>query len=164
MRNESQLDRPNVKQSVFGFLVAAVLTASAVGVLAGSRSNLDHDDQTAVRPEDRSEVIDRLAADIPVPPGGGFDALRDGEYVEDETSLAGTMAFVAACDWAGSWLDGNSAERSRATEILAELPGWPHLTAVAGESTINYLRLVAQAAERGDHEFVHSWFTANACG
>lgn len=151
------------KGLLFAAIFAAAFSASAAVGMAAIGSGERHDDRTAVQSSDRGAVIDRLAKDIPVPSGGGFDLLRDGAYVEDESSLAGTMAFVAACQWAASWLDGGEEARGQAEAVLHEVPEWPQLVAVAGQSTLDYLARVADAAQRGDSQFVQSWHDANAC-
>ena len=146
---------------VAGLCGAAAATGVAVAALGGSEL---FDRESAVSPRDRAAVIDELAADIPLPPGRTFDSLKGEQgYVEDRRGLAGTMAFVAVCEWAVHWEDGNAEQRSAAVEVLRDAPSRPQFGPTAGQSTLDYLRHMAEAAASGDTAKVAQFTTANDC-
>lgn len=146
---------------VAGLCGAAAATGVAVASLGGSEG---FDPDRAVSSRDRTTVIDELAVDIPLPPGRTFDSLKgDQGYVEDREGLAGTMAFVAVCEWAAHWEDGNAEQRSTAAAVLRQAPDWPQFGPTAGQSTLDYLRRMAEAAALGDTATVAEFTAANDC-
>jgi len=135
----------------------AVLILATAGI-AGAASKLLAP-ATEVPPGDRAAAIARLGADIPLPPDGSFDALVDGDYLEEEQGLAATLAYNAWCQWSGRWIDGalngDKDQQREAQEVMAEVPSWPQLIAVddSGTTTAALARIAAAAAD-GDVDTV----------
>lgn len=112
---------------------------------------------------DRAAIVDDIARYIPLPEGGSFDSLKDSEFAESAEGLAGTMAFVAVCQWAVYWEDGDPQERAEAAEVLRQAPSWPQFKPTAGQSLLDFLRQLADAAASGDRATVAQFTKANDC-
>lgn len=118
-----------------------------------------------VAPSDQESLIDDIARYIPLPEGGNFDNLKgNAEFSQTAEGLAGSMAFVAVCQWAVYWQDGNPEQRAEAVEVLQQAPSWPQFKPTAGQSLLDFLRQLADAAASGDSATVAQFTTANDCG
>jgi hypothetical protein len=99
---------------------------------------------------DAGNVIDGVAAHIPLPPGGTFDqwkarALRNGGAshrgaVMTETGIASALALDASCQWTAYWLAargrGDTDAAARAQHVLDAIPGWADIAAADGDGTV----------------------------
>ncbi len=146
-------------------IAAAVLLLSAVGVGAAGRfMNSEFDDGSAVPPARTVEVIDRYAAEVPLPPAGTFDALKqsvaENPAWQDENGIAEMVAFNAACQWYRHWTStrerGDVAEADRALTTVKELPNWRHLQDVR-----TLIAKYSNAAAQGDVEAVNYFISVN---
>jgi hypothetical protein len=143
-------------------LSAAVLVLGMAGSYATSQLLSPHEQLTAVP---------RLARDIPLPPGGNFDAvlgaISDVQPQQEEAGLAGGLAFAAACQWYGYWLDGfnrgDAAQMSAALRTIDEIPTWPQLVEVGSGpgGTVNDLKRLAATTDSGSPDPVRQFITAN---
>lgn len=156
-------------------VVAALLTATtAVAVSAvvsartgeyGKPGNTENDTSEWLRTngDDYREVVEELRpTEVPVPPGFSYARDVDGfiEWTTKEpaslqvTMVRGSYAFWAVCAWEREWLAayaaGDESRRTAATAILREVPSWPLIVATDGGGTVDHLRTVAEAADRGD--------------
>ncbi len=109
---------------------------------------------------DAQQVVDLLAVDIPLPPGVTFDRWKE-HYLnpneqtwESETGIRGSLAFTAACEWTGYWLEafdhGDSTTMADAQEVLDAIPTWPAVVAVDGGGIANALQNRADGARAAD--------------
>ena len=86
---------------------------------------------------------------------------------DHDVQLGGCAArsYVAACRWAGSWLDafdrGDQAAISRAQEMLDEIPAWPEF---ASGGITNLLRTRAEGARRGSPALFQQDYDINCAG
>lgn len=147
-------------------LILVFATATAAGAAIFLRQEFDP--STEVLQAERAEAIARLGADIPLPPGGSFDALLEVDYTEDEKGLAASLAFNAWCQWTGLWLQGAlDQEPNKSAEALAvmeEVPSWPQLTEVDGGGVIAGLEAVVAFARGGDVDDVALHYATNCIG
>ena len=124
-----------------------------------------------------AEIVDELGKDIPLPPGGNFDRLKstmlkadpDGHGVEmSESGIVGTLAFNAACQWTGYWLDGyergDEKQKAEALAVLDEIPSWPALVASDGGGVVSQLRLRADAARQNNPSLFMQDYKINCTG
>ncbi|MFG2040824.1 hypothetical protein [Dactylosporangium sp. NPDC048998] len=113
--------------------------------------------------DDYREVVEELRpTEVPVPPGFSYTADVDAfiKWTTKEpaliqvTSVRSSYAYWAKCAWEREWLAAHAAgdgpRRAEATAILRDVPSWPLIVATASGSTVDHLRTVAQAADRGD--------------
>lgn len=147
-------------------LLLVFVTATAAGAAIFLRQEFDP--STEVLPAERAEAIARLGAEIPLPPGGNFDALLEVDYTEDEKGLAASLAFNAWCQWTGSWLKGElGREPSRSMEaldVMEDVPSWSQLTEVDGGGVIAGLEAVVASARGRDFDAVALHYTTNCTG
>ncbi|MGI8515844.1 MAG: hypothetical protein ACR2NT_12100 [Acidimicrobiia bacterium] len=109
---------------------------------------------------DAEQVVDLLAVDIPLPPGVTFDRWKehylnpDAQTWESEIGIRGSLAFTAACEWTGYWLEafdqGDSTTMAAAQEVLDAIPTWPAVVAVDGGGVADALQNRANGARTGD--------------
>jgi hypothetical protein len=143
-------------------LTAAVLVLGGAATYAGGQW---------LSPDEQLSAMDRLTQDIPLPPDGNFDAVRTGiiraQPQQEESGLAGALAFAATCQWYGYWLDGynrgDGTQMSAALTTIDEIPSWPQLVRVGSGpgSTVDALKELAQTTDRGDPDPVRQFLTAN---
>lgn len=154
-----------------------LLVVSAVGVsAAGLFADRDHDDTRMIGPAQAEAEVERLGADVPLPPGGSFDLLarqlRDSDSSQSEKGFAGMLAYNASCQWFSYWYgaqargDAEAAENALAT--LHEIPSWKPYASVDGGaggegSTVTAMRELTEAAAKGDAAAVR-WFLEVNCG
>ncbi len=119
---------------------------------------------------DIGAVIDRMAGDIPLPPGASFDAFEaaiaaDEPSAESATGLRSSLEFVAGCQWMGSWLDGvargDSARMAHAVRVLGDAGNWPATRSATPPGERSTQAVAAQAATRGDAAAVRQLQRAN---
>lgn len=84
---------------------------------------------SAVRPSARTEVVEAMLRDVPLPPGFALDALRRGdETVRDRYQLGAEVAGTVACAWIGRWLDarrtGDEPAAGEAVAAMASSREW----------------------------------------
>lgn len=124
---------------------------------SSSETEMDLYPDLEVAPGETDAAIDRLGADIPLPPGGNWDRVRaafnEPTYI-GELGLRSMLEGSAGQQWMCHWLEntesGDSDAVRDATEALAVLPESPVLDAVDGGGTIEYWTRVANAAEASD--------------
>jgi len=142
-------------------VLASATVASAVTLLAQT----EFDPYTEVLPQDRAAAIDRLGADIALPPGRSFDALINVNWTEDERGLAGTLAFNAWCQWTGQWIDaeiaGDSESRQAALNVMEDVPSWPQIVTVDAGGVVAGLTGIAVAAGTEDIDAVVTNYQTN---
>ena len=84
---------------------------------------------STVRPEARSEAVDRMLRGIPLPPGFDAAALQSEDSIADESSLAVKVGNAVSCAWVESWIaaraGGDEAAAERAVTAMASSPEWP---------------------------------------
>ncbi len=171
--------RRRVRRGVVSGIVAAALTvttATAAGWIS-ARTGVEADgdgqgtgEMIRLDGSDLDAVVDRLRRGIPLPPGGGFEAWTQGQREMDPTTMSSstlrqTLAFVAACQWTGYWLDafdrGDRAAMSRAQEVLDEIPAWPEF---ASGGITNLLRTRADGARQGNPALFQQDYDINCAG
>jgi hypothetical protein len=91
-----------------------------------------------VQPASRSEVIARMLAGVPLPPGFDLAALEETEsHLTDRFELGRTVADTVACGWIESWSaatrSGDSATARQAVEGMAGARRWPVLLQMVQE-------------------------------
>ena len=93
------------------------------------------------------------------------DAKREGAPgVEETVALIHTdLENAGRCVWIQEWLDAapNSAQRQRATALLAESATWPATVASDGGGVVDSLRTVAEAAKTGNTSVVRNEDSTN---
>ena len=145
-----------------GFLVLAVASIASAGTFT---AQTEFDPLTEVLPQGRAAAIDRLGADIALPPGGSFDALINVNWTEDERGLAGTLAFNAWCQWTGQWIDadiaGDAESRRAALSVMEDVPSWPQIVEVDAGGVIVWLDRVAAEARNSDIDSVVTGYQTN---
>jgi hypothetical protein len=127
---------------------AAVLVLGAGGSYAASQM---------LSPSEQKSAIDNVSENIPLPPGGNFDAVRSSidqqGAQQDQTGLAGALAFAAACQWYGYWLDGynhgDQSQMSTAQETIDAIPTWSQLSAMGSGagSTVSSMKQLAGSVD-----------------
>lgn len=142
-----------------------VLTSASIATAVTILEQTESDPYSEVLPQDRGAAIERLGADIALPPGGSFDALVDVDWTEDERGLAGTLAFNAWCQWTGQWIDaqvaGDSESSRKALSVMEGVPSWPQLVAVDAGGVVAGLTGVAAAAGAEDIDTVVTNYQTN---
>jgi hypothetical protein len=150
--------------------VAVTILVLATAAAAGATwLRSEWNPATEILPEDRAEAIARLGADIPLPPGGNFDALIEADYTEDEEGMAGTLAFHAWCQWTGNWLDGVMLDEplwmDDALVVMTEVPSWRQISSPDSTGDVaRGLAAIAAAAAEGDIEPVVQHYGVNCTG
>jgi hypothetical protein len=135
---------------------AGVLNARTGVVAQGGEDG--HGEMLRMDAPDVREVYEQHLSDVPLPPGGSWDALlarvTDPErepMVMAESGVAQDVAYEAHCQWERAWLRGEPT----AQKMLEQIPRWPGITsgdpADGGEGGLPYaLARIAEAAGRGD--------------
>lgn len=151
----------------------AVLMFSAVGVGAnGLFSRTSYDDTRQIPARDIPAAIDRIGADVPLPPGGNFERLKvvaKQGGAQSERGLAGTLAFNAACQWYAHWYDthtgGQPAAAASAVETMRQMPTWTPVADVdeGADEVVPLLQGVTTAAQQGRDDTVRRFLNTN-CG
>lgn len=156
-----RIGRRTLAVAVGLMVLASATVASAVTLLAQT----EFDPYTEVLPQGRAAAIDRLGADIALPPGGSFDALINVNWTEDERGLAGTLAFNAWCQWTGRWIDadiaGDSDSRREALSVMEDVPSWPQIVEVDAGGVVAGLTGIAESADAGDIDAVVTNYQTN---
>jgi hypothetical protein len=84
---------------------------------------------STVRPEARSAAVDRLLQGMPLPPGFDAAALKGGDSIAAQSTLAVKVGNAIACGWVESWIAaraaGDQAAAERAVEAMAGSADWP---------------------------------------
>jgi hypothetical protein len=84
---------------------------------------------STVRPEARSQAVDHLLQGVPLPPGFDAGALKGGDSIAAQSTLAVQVGNAIACGWVESWIAaraaGNRAAAGRAVEAMASSADWP---------------------------------------
>lgn len=122
-----------------------------------------------VEAHEADEAIDRLGADIPLPPGGSWErlrqSLRENPASMDELGFRSMLEYNAACQWYGFWLEAIEASdemtAAQALPVLEEIPTWRSLQVTDGGGVISVFEQLASDARRGDPAFVQEWHTIN---
>jgi hypothetical protein len=91
-----------------------------------------------VQPASRSEVIARMLAGVPLPPGFDLAALEETEsHLTVRFELGRTVADAVACGWLESWSaatrSGDDATARQAVEGMAGARRWPVLLQMVQE-------------------------------
>lgn len=90
---------------------------------------LDAMPASTVRPEARSEAVDRLLQGMPLPPGFDAAALKGEDSIADRDTLAVKVGNAIACGWVESWVsaqaDGDRAAAEQAVEAMSNSDEWP---------------------------------------
>lgn len=147
-----------------------VLGAAGAGASGLFRSTL-FDNNVTVAPSDAVAAVDRLGADVPLPPGGGFDRLKatlSREPLEQsERGFGGMLAFNAACQWAAYWyyssVDGDAEGARSAAAALGDVGSWVPLSSVDGGGVLAAWAATAASAAGGDVAAVRRDLDSN-CG
>lgn len=122
-----------------------------------------------VEPHEAEEAIARLAADIPLPPGGSWDRLRqsleESPASMDELGFRAMLEYNAACQWYGFWLNaqdiGDEDQAAVALSVLKEIPTWQSLQARDSGGVTSVFERLSADAHSGDPAFVREWHTIN---
>lgn len=84
---------------------------------------------SVVTPDERQQAIERIVADMDVPPNVDLDALASRQVVTE--SLEYEVATAVACGWIERWIDadraGDEAGRREAAEAMAKAHDWDAL-------------------------------------
>jgi hypothetical protein len=84
---------------------------------------------STVRPEARSETVEKMLRGIPLPPGFDASVLQSEGSISDESSLAVEVGNAVACGWVESWIAaraaGDQAAVRRAVDAMANSANWP---------------------------------------
>lgn len=172
--------RRRVRRGVVAGIVAAALTVTTAtaagwisartGVEADGSQEMGTGELIRLDGSDLESVVDRLSRGIPLPPGGGFGAWAQRQGDMDPTTMSSsglrqTLAFVAACQWTGYWLDafdrGDRAALSRAQAVLDEIRTWPEF---ASGGISNLLRTRAEGARQGNPALLQQDYDINCAG
>lgn len=152
-------------------VVAAVLVLSAVGVAANTLfTQSSFDDTEYISGREVGRAIDEIGADVPLPPGGSFDAVRETAVAtgsQSRAGIAGMLGFNAACQWYAHWYDahttGQDAVAASTVDVLRQVPTWTPLTDVDGGGVAQLFRDLADEAAEGNAEAVSTFLNTN-CG
>jgi hypothetical protein len=84
---------------------------------------------STVRPEARSDAVDQLLQGMPLPPGFDADALKNGDSIAAQSTLAVKVGNAVACGWVESWIAaraaGDRTAAGRAVEAMSSSADWP---------------------------------------
>jgi hypothetical protein len=84
---------------------------------------------STVRPEARSEAVDRLLQGMPLPPGFDPAGLKGEDSIAAQSTLAVKVGNAIACGWVESWIAaraaGDHAAAGRAVEAMSSSAEWP---------------------------------------
>jgi hypothetical protein len=86
---------------------------------------------SVVTPQQRSEVVAEMTADIPLPDGIDTVALVDQQLYSGRVNLATSVAQLAVCGWLDQWFDTKDTDtgrRDQALEALEASHQWTVLT------------------------------------
>ncbi|MEV6305542.1 hypothetical protein AB0M02_39430 [Actinoplanes sp. NPDC051861] len=159
--------------------VAALLSLTAGGVAFGDSisaytgwfgprtSESDESEWLRTDAPDYRQAVERLVpSGIPLPADYSW-APRTDMFVEQgreqpslkqATGIRGEFALYAQCTWRLEWMSahrlGDAGRADHAVRALREAPGWAELAAIDGGGVRDGIRQVAEAAARGDAEFV----------
>jgi hypothetical protein len=145
----------------------AVLLAAAI--LVGSLGFIASATDRWLSPADQPDLIDQMIVDIPLPPGGTWDRQREAMAAQQATmerpTLASALAFGAACQWYGYWMEGelagNQSQVSDAIATIEQIPDWPQYADPGSKSTAGYFEGLRSSALAGDTAAISDWLTAN---
>ncbi|HEX3040551.1 MAG TPA: hypothetical protein VHP56_00470 [Solirubrobacterales bacterium] len=108
---------------------------------------------STVRPEARSQAVDRLLQGMPLPPGFSAATLKGEDSIADRSTLAVEVGNAIACGWVESWIAaraaGEEAAAQRAVEALSSSDGWPLVREAEVPWFSNY-RIVAHQLRAGE--------------
>ncbi|HET8956415.1 MAG TPA: hypothetical protein VFN18_12225 [Solirubrobacterales bacterium] len=84
---------------------------------------------STVRPEARSEAVDRLLEGMPLPPGFDAAGLKAEDSIAAQSTLAVKVGNAIACGWVESWIAartaGDQAAAEEAVEAITSSADWP---------------------------------------
>jgi hypothetical protein len=84
---------------------------------------------STVRPEARSDAIDRMLQGMPLPPGFDAAGLKSEDSIAAQSTLAIKVGNAVACGWVESWIAaraaGDEAAAARAVEAMSNSADWP---------------------------------------
>lgn len=143
-------------------LLAAAILVVSLGFIASAADRW-------LSPADQPDLIDKMIVDIPLPPGGTWDRQREAMASQQATmqspTLASSLAFGAACQWYGYWLEGELAgdksQVSDALRTIEQIPDWPQFAHPGSSSTARNFERLRASARAGDTSAISDWLTAN---
>jgi hypothetical protein len=144
-------------------LLAAAILVGSLGFIASAADRW-------LSPADQPDLIDNLIVDIPLPPGGTWDRQREAIASQQATmeglpSLASGLAFGAACQWYGYWMEGelagNESQVSDAIVTIQQIPDWPQFDYPGVRSTARHFERLRTSVLAGDTAAISDWLTAN---
>jgi hypothetical protein len=181
-RATSLVARPpkKVRRGVVAGILAAALAGTTGAVAAGwtAHTRVEADGSTEMGSgelirldaSDLDQVLVRLSQGIPFPSAASFDRakenIRQVEPTQTSTSsLRSALAFNAACEWTGSWIDalhdGDETAMSAAQAVLDEIPTW---SSISGGGMGKLLELRAEGARLGDPSLFQQEYDINCSG
>jgi hypothetical protein len=168
-----------VRRGVVAGILAAALAGTTGAVAAGwipAHTGVQADGSTEMGSgkmirmdgSDLDQVLDRLSQGIPFPSAASFDrtkkALRQPDTIQSTEGLRDALAFNAACEWTGFWIDafheGDAAAMSTAQVMLDEIPSW---SSISRGGMRKWLELRAEGARLGDPSLFQREYDIN-CG
>jgi hypothetical protein len=107
---------------------------------------------STVRPEARSGAVDQLLQGMPLPPDFDATALKGGDSIADQSTLAVKVGNAIACGWVESWIAaraaGDQGAAERAVEAMSSSAEWP-LVRTAGVPWFGNYEIVAKEMRAG---------------
>lgn len=96
--------------------------------------------------EERAELIDRLARQLPVPDGGFLGSPETYSHIQTEMELAAVMTHHAWCDWLGAFIDAADANDWPTAGDMVE--GLSRFTAHKNLSAVDRFGIERQVREK----------------
>jgi hypothetical protein len=117
---------------VVGVLVLVVVSAGCSDESTASTANAN---DGVLDPVEQAAFVRTAGGDIPLPPGGTWDALIENVQQNpasmEETGFLDMMAYHASCQWYRYYLSalaGDNADAAdEALEVISQIPSWPQL-------------------------------------
>lgn len=125
---------------------------------------------------DVASVVDRIGAQIALPPGSDFEQWKahnlrpavNGGAEMTTSGIRASLEMVASCAWTGYWLDGHDrgdeAQKSSALRVLEQIPTWPALVASDGGGGVASLERRAERARTDRPELFMQEYQVNCTG
>ncbi|MDQ1424713.1 MAG: hypothetical protein QOD72_2211 [Acidimicrobiaceae bacterium] len=173
-------------------VVIAVAAALAVGATAAAADHLVHahtgwfgrggtseegpGEFIRLGAPDVASVVDRIGAQIALPPGSDFEQWKahnlrpavNGGAEMTTSGIRSSLEMDAACAWTGYWLDGydrgDEAQKSSALRVLEQIPTWPALVASDGGGLVASLEQRAEGARTDRPELFMQDYQVNCTG
>jgi hypothetical protein len=142
-----------------GVAIDSIAIVSTGGAPLGYVQNEDGaGPRVAVSAANVSEVVSRLGANVPLPPGVSLADIAENLLTDSdmaESTMAAMIEYNAACRWTTYWLDsntrGDAAAKADAQSHLDALPNRPALfVGDADGGVANMWRNIAAAARAGN--------------